>query len=129
MVRYIDITPGLMMQDLTQVKQAAVEQIRTARQTGEEACWHCGRPATETCSGNFLFRIFLGLGWVDDNHDNHDNDDIDDDGDDDDVERRFKHCAGCSLARYCGQLCQHKVKQKLFPIPNKHFLFIMKMRW
>ena len=113
------------MQDLTQVKQAAVEQIRTARQTGEEACWHCGRPATETCSGNFLFRIFLGLGWVDDNHDNHDNDD----GDDDDVERRFKHCAGCSLARYCGQLCQHKVKQKLFPIPNKYFFFIMKMRW
>ena len=58
MVRYIDIAPGLMMQDLAQVKQAAVEQIRTARQTGEEACWHCGRPATETCSGSFLFRIF-----------------------------------------------------------------------
>ena len=35
-----------------QVKQAAVEQIRCVRQTSEEACWQCGRPATETCSGN-----------------------------------------------------------------------------
>ena len=34
-----------------QVKQAAVEQIRCARQASEEACWQCGRPATETCSG------------------------------------------------------------------------------
>jgi len=50
---------------ILEVKRAAVEQIRTARQTSEEACWQCGRPATETCSG-------------------------------------------CSLARYCGQLCQHK---------------------
>ena len=71
-----------------------------------------------------FFFGFSGLGWVDDNHDNHDyDDDGDGDGDDDDVERRFKHCAGCSLARYCGQLCQHKVKQKLFPIPNKYFFY------
>ena len=39
------------------MKRAAVEQIRTARQTSEEACWQCGRPATETCSG-----IGIGIG-------------------------------------------------------------------
>ena len=43
--------------DFDQVKRAAVEQIRTARQTSEEACWQCGRPATETCSG-----IGIGVG-------------------------------------------------------------------
>ena len=62
----------------------------------------------------FFFGFFgFGLGWY--NHDNHDyDDDGDDDGDDDDVKRRFKHCAGCSLARYCGQLCQHKVETKAY---------------
>ena len=26
----------------------------------------------------------------------------------------YEHCAGCSLARYCGQLCQHKVETKAY---------------
>ena len=38
-----------------------MEQIRSARQTSEEACWQCGRPATETCSGA-LTGVGVGVG-------------------------------------------------------------------
>merc|ERR1719483_842067 len=51
---------------IMEVKQVAVEQIRLAREekkqpdvqkeSKEESCWNCGRPATETCSGCSLAR-------------------------------------------------------------------------
>ena len=54
-----------------------------------------------------------GDGDDDDENDDDEDDEDDDDGDDDD-ELRVEHCAGCSLARYCGQLCQHKVETKAY---------------
>lgn len=43
---------------ILEVKQSAVEEIKQLQQgpevkskSKEEACWNCGRPATETCSG------------------------------------------------------------------------------
>ena len=113
-----------------QVKQAAVEQIRCARQASEEACWQCGRPATETCSGisqkqktnsktkkktqKYQFEhFFLVFSELLQTHHTYQNQRTTNTKP---IEMMtmmmYEHCAGCSLARYCGQLCQHKVETK-----------------